>query len=261
MPLFRLPEDTGMPPDLVLHIEEDERAQADPLKRFFPPSFRLRREGDKSWFERSDGHGGPLGSIEHGMRRAVLGLPLLARSWRLPEEEEAVREALQAFLKGCLQWLLLEGGGTLVHAAGVVLRGRGFAFAGHTRAGKTTLARIFPPEAVLGDDLVAVRREGEGFSLYGTPWPGREKGRVDYGGAPLAAIFNLHPGLPEGLHPLTPAEAAAELAANAPRTGDPLEESKLLEVFSSLTTRVSIYRLSVRLGEDVMRYLEDFLSP
>lgn len=261
MPLFLLPEGTGMPADLVLLIEEDERAQADPLKRFFPPSFRLRLGEGKLWFERGDGRGEPLGCIERGKRRARLGLPLLARSWRLPQEEEAVREALQSFLKGCLQWQLLENGGTLLHAAGVVLRGRGFAFAGHTRAGKTTLAGNFPAEAVMGDDLVALRREGEGFSLYGTPWPGREKGRVAYGGAPLAAVFNLHPGLSEGLHTIAPAQAAAELVANAPRTGEPSEENKLLEVFSSLTSRVSIYRLSLRLGDDAMRYLEGFLLP
>lgn len=261
LPLFLLPEGTGLPADLVIHIGEDERAEADPLKRLFPPSFRMRRGTEGIRFEREDGRGEPLGSIEPDMRRAFLGLPNLARVWRLPEEEEAVRDTLQGFLKGCLQWLLLRDGGTLLHAAGVALRGRGFAFAGHTRAGKTTLAGCFPPEAVLGDDLVALRREGHGFTLYGTPWPGREGGRVAYGGIPLAAVFNLHHELPEGLHAVTPAEAAAELAANAPRTGEPSEESELLEAFSSLAASVSIYRLSVRLGEDVMRYLEGFLLP
>lgn len=250
-----------MPDDLVLRLVKDERAEGDPLKRFFPPSFRLRRGAEGMRFERVDGHGGPLGGIEHDMHRAFLGLPDLARGWRLPEEEEAVRETLQVFLKGCLQWLLLRDGGTLLHAAGVALRGSGLAFAGHTRAGKTTLARNFPPEVVLGDDLVALRREGRGFTLYGTPWPGREGGKVAYGGVPLAAILSLHPELPPGLHAVTPAEAAAELMANAPRTGDPLEESKLLEILSSLTTGISIFRLSVRLGEDVMRYLEDLLAP
>lgn len=259
MSLFRCHGGTGA--DLHVHLEQDDRADADPLKAFFPPAFRLRRDGEELLFEKSEGKGGSLGKITRGYRRAALFLPSLERSWRLPEEEGAVREALQAFLKGCLQWLLLERGGTLLHAAGVAVRGRGFVFAGHTRAGKTTMARNFPDEEVLGDDLVALRREEEGFALYGTPWPGREKGIVAYGGVPLVAVFNLHPEMPGGLYPQAPAEATAELMANAPRTGDLAEESKLLEILSSLTTSVSIFRLSMRLGEDVMRYLGSLFLP
>jgi hypothetical protein len=144
-----------------------------------------------------------------------------------------------------------------MHAAGITREGDGFVFTGHTRAGKTTLSREFPTEAVLGDDLVAVREVRGGFALYGTPWPGREGGTTAYGGAPLRAVFNLHPELEAGLYRRSPAEALAELAANAPRLGYAGEESKLLAVFSSLAHTVPIYRLSLRLGDDVMPFLRE----
>ncbi|MEW6554194.1 MAG: hypothetical protein AB1384_07915 [Actinomycetota bacterium] len=221
----------------------------------FPSHFGLEnREGGLSFDGLQEGRT-RLGFINAGYVEAELGVPHPGTTGRTGEEE-AVREAVQAFLRACLQCRLTAEGGTLMHAAGIVWEDEGFVFTGHTRAGKTTLSRGFSVAAVLGDDLVAVRREGSGFTLYGTPWPGREGGTVAYGGAPLRAVFNLHPGSGEGLFRQSPAEALAELASNAPRMGYGGEESKLLEVFSSLVEAVPIYRLSIRLGDDVTPYLQ-----
>jgi hypothetical protein len=241
--------------DITIIIQADDEAQADPLRRFFPPQFKLEKTGEGLSFDGREGRRKRLGIISPDLSRAEMGLPLLDRPWRIAEEEEAVREALQAFVGACLQCRLLEEGGTFIHAAGIIWQGGGFLFTGHTRAGKTTLSREFPAEAVLGDDLVAVREETEGFRLFGTPWPGREGGKVAYGGVPLRAAFNLHPELQPGLHRQSPAEALAELTANAPRLGYSGEESKLLVVFSSFAQAVPIYILSFRLGDDVMPYL------
>jgi hypothetical protein len=244
------------PPGLTIEFREDEQAQTDPLRRFFPPQFAVVREGEGLSFEGIEGRRKRLGIIATGGGRGVLGLPDLRSSWRLAEEEKAVREAVQAFVRACLQCRLLEEGGTLMHGAGVVHEGCGYALTGHTRAGKTTLSRDFPVEAVLGDDLVAVRQKEGAFELFGTPWPGREGGTVAYGGVPLRAVLHLHPELEPGLYAQSAAEAVAELASNAPRMGYVDEESKLLVIFSSLVMAVPIYRLSVRLGDDVMPFLK-----
>jgi hypothetical protein len=196
-----------------------------------------------------------LGTIRAGCAEAEMELPTLAAARRADIDESAVREGAQTFVRACLQCRLMEAGGTFMHAAGVVWEGDGFVFTGHTRAGKTTLTRAFPAEAVLGDDLVAVRETQGDFVLYGTPWPGREGGTVAYGGVPLRAVFNLHPERESGLHRQSAAAALAELASNAPRMGYAGEESKLLAVFSSLAGAVPIYRLDMRLGDDVVSYL------
>lgn len=245
-------------PILCLALVADEVAQADPLKRFFPSKFRLRRrEGDVA-FEGVNGRSRLLGTISPQRDRGTLGLPSLGSPWRMEEEREAVEEALEAFMRACLQYHLLGSSGTLVHAAGVALEGEGYAFMGHTGAGKTTLTRGLPPGAVLGDDLVAVRMPPEGSArpvLYGTPWSGREGGRVAYGGLPLRAAFILHRGQPGGLSRLQPAEALADLAANSPRMGYAGEEEELLDVFSRMVTELPIYGLSLDLDEDVRSML------
>jgi hypothetical protein len=248
------------PPDIAVLLRADEEAQADPLRRFFPSQFVMESRHEGLSFDGSDGRRKGLGLISSGCARAELGLPPLDRRWRIAEEEVAVREAVQAFVRACLQCRLMEEGGTLMHAAGIAWGGEGFVFTGHTRSGKTTLSREFPLETVLGDDLIAVRGERDGFTLYGTPWPGREGGSTAYGGAPLRAVFNLHPELEAGLYVQSPGEALAELTANAPRMGYTGEESKLLAVFSSLTQAVPIYRLSIGLGDDAMPYIRQVSS-
>jgi hypothetical protein len=68
--------------------------------------------------------------------------------------------------------LLGTGLGMLFHAAGVIYQGRGYLFAGHGEAGKSTTARLWDeqPEArVVNDDKVIVRKEAGGFRLYGSP--------------------------------------------------------------------------------------------
>ncbi len=257
-------------PDLAVILYEDEEAHADPLRRFSPPRFALLREREDLVFAAVPGGSGACPRYEGGRERAPvkplglvqetgsgrMGMPPLDRSWRIPEEEEAVREALQAFVKACLQLRLLHSGGTMAHAAGVSIGGEGFLLTGHTRTGKTTLSRQFPRESVLGDDLVAVREERGAFFLYGTPWPGREGGAVCYGGLPLRAAFLLHPELPRGLRRRRPGDSLAELSANAPRLGHPGEESNLLDIFSRLLEKVPIYELSLGLGDDAIAFFE-----
>ncbi|OFW59070.1 MAG: hypothetical protein A2W01_04240 [Candidatus Solincola sediminis] len=245
--------------DAHLSIEffEDDRAAADPLKYFFPPKFSLVKEDTQFAFMGINGKERQLGTISAERDRGRMGLPCLDRPWRIAEEREFVEEALQGFLRAALQCRLLAECGTFLHAAGIAMNGKGYAFVGHTRAGKTTLSRHFPASNLLGDDLVAIR-ETEGFMLFGTPWPGREGGRVGSGGVPLKAIFNLDRERPKGLAHMAPAEAVAELAVNAPRLGHAGEEAELLGIFSSAALALPIYNLSLGLHDDVHAWLEGF---
>jgi hypothetical protein len=244
-------------PDIRVEFYEDETASADPLKHFFPPKFMLVEEGDSFQFLGINGKQRRLGDLNRERDLGRIGLPMLDRAWRIKDEREFTEQALQGFLRACLQCRLLAEGGTFLHAAGVVMDGRGYAFVGHTRAGKTTLSRRFPPEELLGDDLVAIR-ESQGFNLFGTPWPGREGGRVGPGGFSLEAIFNLDRRRPRGLKRMYPAQAVAELAVNAPRLGYEGEEVELLAIFSSASLALPIYNLSLSLEDDVRAWLEAF---
>ncbi len=245
-------------PDLTVELHYDELAQADPLKRYFPSKYILTDRSGDFVFEGTNGKKRILGNINNKRDKGEMGLPQLDSPWRIAEEMKVVGEALEAFVRACMQCYLLKVGGTLIHAAGLAFQGGGYAFSGHTRAGKTTLTRGVPSSAIMGDDLVAIRNEGGQPLLFGTPWPGREGGCVAYGGLPLRAIFDLQPELPEGYGRMGAAEAVAQLMVNAPRLGFSSEENELLANFSSAASAVPIYKLSLKLGDDITSWLKKF---
>ncbi len=122
------------------------------------------------------------------------------------------------FLRAACALVAFEAGGLLLHAAGVVRGGRAYLFLGPSGSGKTTVTSFASPgDRVLNDDLVVVRPEGGGWRAYATPFsspPGREEFRP--GSARVAGLFRLVQSRDVVAIPLAPAQAVAELAANAP---------------------------------------------
>jgi len=111
--------------------------------------------------------------------------------------------------------VLAEEGGFLVHAASGIRQGRAYVFAGISGAGKTTIARLAPPDAaVLSDEISYIRRGKSGYRAYGTPFAG-ELGRAGVNlRAPLAALFFLEKGQAGSIEPLGQVTAVRELLRN-----------------------------------------------
>src|SRR2546428_13910108 len=70
--------------------------------------------------------------------------------------------------------LILAGnGGFLLHAASAIRDGRAFLFSGISRAGKTTISRLAPPDVVLlTAEACYVRRAATGDHACGDPFAG-----------------------------------------------------------------------------------------
>ena len=72
--------------------------------------------------------------------------------------------------------LLAPQSGFLVHASSAVRNGRAFIFSGVSGAGKTTMARLAPPDAiVLTDEISYIRRTPSGYLACGTPFRRRTR--------------------------------------------------------------------------------------
>ena len=109
-----------------------------------------------------------------------------------------------AFLKGNLHSLTLfptdqillarilaDRQGCYLHACGVNFEGKGLLFAGHSEAGKSTMAGLLKGKAeILCDDRIIVRRHEKGFKIYGT-WSHGDVPDVSADSAPLEAIMFL----------------------------------------------------------------------
>lgn len=103
--------------------------------------------------------------------------------------------AIDSVLRIVHTLILAKSGGFLVHAASAIRHGRAFLFAGISGAGKTTISRLAPPDAILlTDEISYVRKEGTTYLACGTPFAG-ELGKAGQNqSAPLVRLFLLEKG-------------------------------------------------------------------
>ncbi len=111
--------------------------------------------------------------------------------------------------------LLAKEGGFLIHASSALRNGRAFLFAGVSGAGKTTMARLAPADAVLLTDEVSyVRKQVDAYHAFGTPFTGELGIPGENVSAPVGALYLLAKGPANRIDPLEPAEALRALLGN-----------------------------------------------
>jgi hypothetical protein len=183
----------------------------------FPPNWRLYLADDGEWRLRVNASAYPvfrerIAVFEPNFRRGRVYVDLQHRDLELQPYP----------LSGPLDRVLFvnivtHGLGIMLHACGVVLDGKGYIFAGPSNAGKTTLARLwheFSEGTILGDECLILRRRGNGFWAYGTPWVG-EAGLFAPDGVPVEALFFIHHDNVNKLRPIAPQAGVMQLLAQS----------------------------------------------
>ena len=111
--------------------------------------------------------------------------------------------------------ILARQGGFLVHAASAIRCGRAFLFAGVSGAGKTTISRLAPPDAaLLTDEISYVRRAGNAYEAWGTPFAGELAKVGENQAAPLNTLFLLEKGPENRIEEIAEADAVRLLLRN-----------------------------------------------
>jgi len=154
---------------------------------------------------------------------------------------------IDAVLRILHSLILAREGGFLVHAASAVRNGRAFLFAGVSGAGKTTIARLAPPDVtLLTDEISYVRPDIEtrkskfetrkskfengssfdpgnhqstidnrqSYVAFGTPFAGELARLGENLQAPVAALYFLTKGPENRIEAISQAEAAQALLRN-----------------------------------------------
>ncbi|XXF76757.1 potassium transporter TrkH [Myxococcaceae bacterium GXIMD 01537] len=250
-------------------------------------AMRLLRFGD--WSVGADAallsHGGPrctLGPFltAEGPARLVLtagpvgpglGAPLDPRQPQGPRflvEEGGVRVEpvtrpldVELALRVLLQLATLRQGGVLLHAAGVVLDGRGVVALGPSGAGKSTFTRLCLREAggeVLSDEVVALYPGGE---VAGSPFCSDLDVPSTRARAPLAALLLLRQGPEERLEEVPPAEAVAALLGQVfrPLPGE-AAPGEVLGRLARLVEGTRVRRFTFRKDEAAAAFVRDWLD-
>ena len=168
--------------------------------------------------------------------------PGLRRGWA---RHSANPYSIDSVLRILHSLLLARQGGFLVHAASGVRKGRAYLFSGLSGAGKTTIARLAPPEVtLLTDEISYVRPQAEGYWAFGTPFAGELAQAGANVSAPIAALFLLAQGAPTRLEPVGAAEATQALLRNILFFASDSELVRLVfESACEFVRRVPVYRL------------------
>ena len=171
--------------------------------------------------------------------------------WDPRSAEGQVRQAaspyaIDSVLRIVHTLILAKQGGFLVHAASAIRNGQAFLFAGISGAGKTTISRLAPDDAVLLTDEVSyVRRTGSEYIACGTPFSGELGEPGENRSAPIGALFLLEKGRENRIDDVEPHEAVRSLLRNILFFADDTELVRL--VFQSaceFAGRVPVKRLT-----------------
>jgi len=161
-----------------------------------------------------------------------------------------------------LAQVLADREGCYLHSSGVVLKGKGLLFAGHSEAGKSTIVTMLKDQAeILCDDRMIVRRWEQGFKIHGT-WSHGDVPEVSSSSARLAAIMFLEQASKNRLIPLDDKkEVVIKLLACLIKpsvTADWWE--KMLTLVEKMARVVPCYTLQFDKTGRVIDVLEDLFS-
>lgn len=156
--------------------------------------------------------------------------------------------------------LLSQGRGVLIHACGISYGGRGFLFAGNSRAGKSTIANLLKKEkdiTILSDDRIIIRKMDSKFWIYGTPWHGDAKvcspERV-----PLEKIFFLKHAKENSVKKIEPLEAASRLiVCSFPTFWNKKGMEFTLKFSAELAEEIPYYELGFMPDESVFDFVRN----
>ncbi len=120
--------------------------------------------------------------------------------WDSQSREGRIRQtltpyAIDSVLRIVHSLALAQEGGFLLHAASAVRNGKAFLFSGVSTAGKTTISQLAPPDvSLLTDEASYVRKSGEAYVAYGTPFAGEMGTPGVNTSGPIEALYFLGKG-------------------------------------------------------------------
>ncbi len=207
------------------------------------------------------------GWVEPAARRAMLAV--------VEEDGPLFERGLENFLRIMTASFILEHGGFLFHASGVVRGGRAYVFFGPSGAGKTTVTHLSKPigapgenrgghvvgagDTVLSDDLTLVIRRGDRYEACGIPF-GLAHHRVpETGGSfPIASFNRLVQSRRVARERIDGARAVAEVASCLPFVMQETRQAeRALQAVARALESIPVHRLEFRKDDGFWDVVEE----
>ncbi|MGH7837704.1 MAG: hypothetical protein ACREQC_07755 [Candidatus Binataceae bacterium] len=143
--------------------------------------------------------------------------------------------------------ILADRGGFLLHSASAIRNDRAFLLSGLSGAGKTTISRLAPPDAIrLSDEVSYVRCINDRHIAFGTPFAGELAVSGENAAAPIAALYFLVQGAENRVHPMTAAVAVRKLLRNILFFADGEPAARVFKSACDFVAAVPAYELTFK---------------
>ena len=141
---------------------------------------------------------------------------------------------------------LLSFNGMMLHASAVAKDGYGYLFSGPCGMGKSTHARMYlqtfgEQAQIINDDKPAIRRVGDIWYVYGTPWCGKDGININQK-VRLSGICFLRRG-DTRIRRLSPKESVQYILAQTQHKLEREDMIKLLKTVDSLAREIPMFEL------------------
>ena len=143
---------------------------------------------------------------------------------------------------------LIIFGGFRLHASAVVLDGLAYLFSAPSGTGKSTHTALWcdyfgsDRAYILNDDAPVIKKVGDTFMAWGSPWSGTSPLNRN-AGVPLKAIAFLEQSQSDWIRPMDYSESIIYLMNQTRRSNQPNRMERLMSLLEGLVKTVPIYRL------------------
>lgn len=178
------------------------------------------------------------------------------KAWFLQHEHTEITDAESEFSRApfSIYSKLPAFGAMWLHSVLLEMDGEGYAITAPSGYGKSTQGQLwlkaFPDRArIINGDNPIVRKEGEGFVAYGTPFCGKEGYQVNIG-VPLKGFCYLKHGETNSIRRMDSTVAFAQLLREYQCRFTPQNQEKYMELLQHFAEKVPIYVLTCNMDAE-----------
>lgn len=147
---------------------------------------------------------------------------------------------------------LADHDGFLAHGAVIAKDNRAYMFCAPSGTGKTTHVRLwqdlYPDTLMVNGDKPIIRKKGDQWIAYGTPWAGKERMQTNVG-VPLDGICMLQRGQVNSITPIDPEQRLTALARHVYFPHD-ARAAKTVSLVAIACSAVPMYTLCCNVSDE-----------
>ena len=160
---------------------------------------------------------------------------------------------------------LIRHDGLMLHASAILYQDRAYLFSAPSGTGKSTHTKLWQKEfgkenvLILNDDKPAIRRIGERFLAFGTPWSGKYDISIPVG-VPIQSICFLERAEENTIERLSTRESLTNLISQTLHRLSDDDLDLLFDMLSLLLKEIPVFRLKCNISPDAAHLAERAMS-